>query len=130
MNDLNEKIAYLAGMAKGLEIDSGTKEGKLLTAIVDVLVDISSVIKNIDEDIEELTELVYDMDEDLGEIETEIYGEDEDEDEDDFFEVKCPKCGENVFIDEDAMFGEEDLICPNCNEKVEFGCDCGCDCCE
>jgi len=127
MNELKEKIAYLAGMAKGLEIDTSTKEGKLLTAIVDALVDIANVIKDIDEDIDELSELVYDMDEDLGEIETEVYGEDGEDDDDDFFEVKCPNCNENVFIDEDMLSSRESIICPNCGEKVEFGCNCGCE---
>ena len=35
--EISEKVAYLKGLAEGLALDTDTKEGKLLTAIIDVL---------------------------------------------------------------------------------------------
>mgnify|MGYP000736459654 FL=1 len=35
--EISEKVAYLKGLAEGLALDSDTKEGKLIAAIIDVL---------------------------------------------------------------------------------------------
>ena len=35
----SEKVAYLKGLAEGMEIDKETKEGKLLNVIIDILED-------------------------------------------------------------------------------------------
>ena len=34
--DICEKIAYIKGLAEGLELDTEKKEGKILTAIIDL----------------------------------------------------------------------------------------------
>ena len=39
--EITEKVAYLKGLAEGMELDTGKKEGKLLSAIIDVLEDIA-----------------------------------------------------------------------------------------
>ncbi|NMA25835.1 MAG: hypothetical protein GX936_09245, partial [Clostridiales bacterium] len=36
-----EKAAYLKGLAEGLNLDTETKEGKLISAIIDTLADIA-----------------------------------------------------------------------------------------
>ena len=38
-------------------------------------------------------------------------------DEDDYFEIICPSCGETICFDHDADF--ENLTCPVCSEKFE-----------
>ena len=35
--EISEKVAYLKGLAEGLALDTETKEGKLIAAIIDVL---------------------------------------------------------------------------------------------
>ena len=40
--ELFEKVAYLKGLAEGLALDTETKEGKLIAAIIDVLDDMSA----------------------------------------------------------------------------------------
>ena len=35
--EITEKVAYLKGLAEGMELDTEKKEGKLLAAIIDVL---------------------------------------------------------------------------------------------
>ncbi|MBO5512432.1 MAG: hypothetical protein J6B24_11915, partial [Clostridia bacterium] len=44
-----------------------------------------------------------------------FFGEDEDEDE--YFEVICPACGD--VINFDSSIDPENLRCPNCGEKFE-----------
>lgn len=137
-----EKVSYIKGLAEGLELDGSTKEGKVLNAIIDLLTDIAEEIDYIEEDYAELTEQVDAVDEDLAAVEDFLY-EDEDEDDcdcgccddDDLYEVECPKCHDIIYLDEE-MLEEEGITCPNCGTDLEFdfdgdcdcGCGCGCDC--
>ena len=41
--EITEKVAYLKGLAEGMELDTEKKEGKLLAAIIDVLDDLSLI---------------------------------------------------------------------------------------
>lgn len=123
---ISEKAAYLKGMAKGLEMDSSTKEGKLLLAIVDVLEDITDEIVELQDVCDELDEVVDVLDEDLSELEEAIYEADDEcgcghhhDDEEALYEVTCPKCGDTVYLDE-GMLEEGSMNCPNCNELLEF----------
>ena len=121
---VTERVAYVKGLAEGLEIDNSTKEGKLLNAIVDVLDDISFELADTQEIVGELSDQVDMIDEDLESVEDYLY-DDEDEDEDDedddedIFEVTCPNCGETIYVD-DEMLDEGEIECPCCHENLEF----------
>lgn len=131
-----ESIAYLKGLAEGLEIDETSKEGKLLLAIVNVLDEMAESISDIEDVCEEFDELIDIIDEDLGDLENDFYGlsdeeddDDEDLDCDDLYEVTCPNCEDVIYLDEDMLL-EGDIDCPNCGQKLEFdldACDCGCE---
>lgn len=132
---MNESVAYLKGLAEGLEIDTDKKEGKLLSAIIDVLQEIAAEVTDVQEICEEYGELLDAIDEDLGSIEEDFYGDEDEDDDDDeedpLYEVTCPSCGDTVYLDEDMLL-EGDMECPNCGQLLEFdleACDCGCDCC-
>ena len=100
-------------------------------------------IDEIDEDLDYLNEYVEELDDDLQAVEDFLdeeveddYDEYDDEDEDDdfccdgdcdccsgcddeeFFEIVCPSCGETVCFDQEL--DPETLTCPACGEK--FGC--------
>ncbi len=128
--DIIEKTAYLRGLADGLEIDTDTKEGKLLIAIIDVLDEMASSVSDLekvaddicselDEVAEELLELegAFDDDCDCG------CDDDCDCDCDDFhYEVVCPTCGDSIMVDEDIL-GLGEIKCPGCGEDLEFDLD-------
>ena len=131
-----ESVSYLKGLAEGLGIDDTTKEGKLLSAIVDVLDNMAAEIAEIEETADEQAELLDIIDEDLGNLEEDFYGAEEDEDDcgdDDLYEVTCPNCGDQIYLDEDMLL-EGDTVCPNCGQALEFdfdgcaddNCECGC----
>ncbi len=147
MKYISEEVAYLRGLADGLEVGTETKEGKIICRIIDVLENIADTINDMQEDYDELVEYVENVDEDLSDVEDILYEDDEDdedyddyeddEDELSYIEMECPNCGDLVDIDEDLLFDDSvDVICPNCqaiilssedDEENCCGCSCGCD---
>lgn len=123
MKYLYEEVAYLKGLAEGLEISKETKEGKIIHKIVEVLESFADAIVDLEEEQADLIEYVESIDEDLADMEEDIYeDEDEDSNEDSDFsyvEMECPNCGDLVDIDEDLLYNDEiDVICPNCQAII------------
>ena len=119
MHNLREKIAYLQGLSKGLDIEDLTKEGKVLSGIIDVLGEMADQLEDIEVAQEDLEEYVESIDEDLYDLEGDIFGNDEIE-MNDMVEVECPNCREAVCFESELM-EDDDLIevtCPNCDEVV------------
>ena len=154
-----EKAMYLKGLCDGVELDKTTKEGKLINALMEIVVEMAEEMDDMQEEICELKEYCEELDEDLGDVEEvlldlddedyedyEDYEDDddldidyecdgdcascdfdcgfdeddlfdEDEDEDEYFEVVCPACGD--VINFDSSIDPENLLCPNCGEKFE-----------
>lgn len=140
--DICEKIAYIKGLAEGLGLDEATKEGKILTAIIDLLGDITEEICDIEDGCDELMEQIDAVDEDLASLEEFVYEDDDcdcdcDDDDcdcdccdDEVYEIECPACNDIIYLDED-MLAEEGMVCPNCGTELEFdfdGCECDCEC--
>ncbi len=121
--DINEKSAYIKGLFEGFGIDGSKPEGKLIGELIELVTEMSEKIHNLEVECRELRDFCEELDEDLGEVEESLLEEDEydDEDDDDFFEVTCPACGETVCFDEDVE--PEDLACPACGEKFDATCD-------
>ena len=133
MSYLTEKMAYIGGLAEGLDIDETTKEGKLLMALVEAIADIADEIDEIEEIQDEMQAQLDEVDEDLAEIE-DIFFEDEDDYEDEEFSVECPKCGDLIYLDLETLEDCDKITCPGCNEEIEIEFDCDCEncseCCE
>ena len=131
---ITERIAYIKGLAEGLQLDKETKEGKLFGAIIEALEDIAV-------EVTDLTERVDMIDCDLADVEDYIddleevfdedadfdddFWDDEDEDEDEegsVYEFECPNCHETVYFDESIFDEDEDfeLECPACHAKLEM----------
>ena len=84
MDFLFEKIAYLKGLAEGLDITEDTKEGKLFSALIEVMEEMAETMEEIVEEQDDVNEYLDLLDEDLSKVEEEIFGEFEFDDEDDF----------------------------------------------
>ena len=134
MAALEEKVAYLKGLCEGMDIDTEKGEGKLLAKIIEVLGEITDEIACMEEDYDELQAQVDEIDEDLGYVEEDLYGDDDDDDDCDCDcgccdfdceDIKCPNCGEEIYLDSDVLDLEDDnLICPACGHEIELECDC------
>ena len=124
MEEIKEQVAYLKGLAEGLNVGEGA-EGKLIVKMLDVLDNIADALEDLDDEIEDLEEYVEAIDEDLSDLE-ELLDEDECdcgcdcEDEPEYFEVECPSCGETVSFTSDMFDCEDDveILCPNCDAVV------------
>ena len=129
---LNEKAAYVKGLADGLNLDKNKAEGKLILALIELVDEMAAAIGEIDEDLNYLNDYIEEIDEDLGNVEEYLLDEDDDcdcdccdddcdcccDDEDEeYYEVECPACGRVVCFDVDM--DPENLVCPACNEKFE-----------
>ena len=146
---ISERISYVKGLADGMKLDTESNEGKLISAIIDILADISEEIDAINEEQFDMADQLDEVDEDLSTLEEIIYDDDEDEcgcgcgcdcDDDDcdcddeVYEIECPVCNNIIYLDAE-MLEEVGMVCPNCGTDLEFDfdcdddCDCGC-CCE
>lgn len=121
--EISEKVAYLKGLAEGLALDTETKEGKLIAAIIDVLDEMSIRFEDIDDNLVDLEDGLDAVSDDLSEVEETLYEMDDDDEELDddaeYFETTCPVCQEEIVFDEDTLDSGE-IRCPNCGEKLEF----------
>ena len=141
-----EKSAYLKGLMDGLQLSTETNEGKMISAIVDLLGDITKRLKDVEDTTIAISDELDEIEEDLDAIEDfimdeeddEYYDEDEDEeweDEDEcdcgceegfefgdedstIYEVECA-CGHIVDFDEETL-EKGSMECPNCGELLEF----------
>ena len=123
--ELFEKVAYLKGLAEGLALDTETKEGKLIAAIIDVLDVMCEELGEVQEELYDMEDGLDAVSDDLSEVEEVLYelldDEDEEDEDDDteWFETTCPVCEEEILFDEDELEAGE-ILCPNCGEKLEF----------
>nr|WP_326127359.1 CD1247 N-terminal domain-containing protein [uncultured Oscillibacter sp.] len=130
--EITEKVAYLKGLAEGMELDTDKKIGKLLAAIIDTLDDIALELEDIKDEQTELADGLDAVSDDLEDVENVVFDEwDEDDDEDDdyyyddldedeeCYATTCPTCEETIYFDE-SVLEDGEVICPNCGERLEF----------
>ncbi|MCL2337554.1 MAG: AraC family transcriptional regulator [Firmicutes bacterium] len=116
MSDLKSKVAYLQGLSNGMELDVNSKEGRLLSNIIEVLDDFAETVSDLESSQEELEDYVETIDDDLFALESDFNGGDDH----DYIEVNCPRCGEAVLFEPDIIDDEDviEVTCPNCDEVV------------
>ena len=120
---ISEKVAYLKGLAEGLDLDTEkSKEGKLISVMIGILEEVGLSLEDMEENALNLGEEIDALSDDLADVESIVYDEeedDEDEDEEDGFEVECPNCDEPLFIGDDEL-AEGVVVCPNGNTRFSL----------
>lgn len=84
MDFLYEKIAYLRGLADGLDVKADTREGKLFNALLEVIEEIADGMCEIVEEQDEVNEYLDLLDEDLTTVEEELFGDMEIDEDDEY----------------------------------------------
>ena len=140
---LSEKAVYLKGIRDALNLDPEKGETKLLSGIVDLLVDVTRRLSDVEETTIAISDELDEIEEDLDAIEDFIMDEDDDEDWEDeeedeewdededyeegfdfgdedstIYEVVCA-CGTVINFDEETL-EKGSIICENCGETLEF----------
>ena len=140
---ISEKAAYLKGLMDGLNLDTEKAEGKMISAIVELLGDVTKKLTDVEDTTIAISDELDEIEEDLDAIEDYILDEeDEDEDWDDddwdededcdcdeagfdfgdedsiIYEVKCV-CGNVINFDEETL-DQGSIICDKCGETLEF----------
>ena len=121
---ISEKVAYLKGLAEGLDLDTNkSKEGKLISVMIGILEEIGLSIEDLEENALALGEEIDVLSDDLADVEEVVFEDEDEEDEedydDDWFEVECPTCEEPLIID-DVALSEGYIECPNCQSKFSL----------
>ena len=131
---ITERVAYLKGLMEGMELDTASKEGKVLKAMLEIIDEMADQVADLEDRINEVADQVDEIDEDLSDVEDIVFDEDDDDDEcfecdeddesyfdddDDFYEVTCDKCGETTYITGEIV-NRGEMECPNCGETIEF----------
>lgn len=147
---ISEKAAYLKGLMDGLKLDTNSDEGKMFSAIVELLGDVTRTLSDVEETTIAISDELDEIEEDLDAIEDYIlddeddYDDDDDDDEDyedddfDFLDDEDEDEEGFDFGDEDTTvyevqcscgnvidFDEETLekgsiVCDKCGETLEF----------
>lgn len=123
MTDLRARVAYLQGLAEGLDIEGTSSEGRILTSMIEVMGDLATEVMDVAQAQEQLAEYVEDVDQDLVSLEDSLFGEDAQEitfvpDEDEFAVADCPECGETMGVSAGEMNIAVDTVCPSCGCAV------------
>ena len=120
---ISEKVAYLKGLAEGLNLDTEkSKEGKLISVMIGILEEVGLSIEDLEENALALGEEIDVLSDDLADVESVVFDEEENDEEDyddDWFEVECPTCEEPLIIDDEAL-AEGFIQCPNCQSKFSL----------
>ena len=135
---ISEKAAYLKGLMDGLNLDTEKAEGKMISAMVELLGDVTKRLTDVEETTIAISDELDEIEDDLDAIEDFIMDEDEDYDDDDFedddedcdcdecdcdcdeiiYEVEC-SCGNIIEFDEETL-DQGSIVCDKCGETLEF----------
>lgn len=124
---ISEKVAYLKGLAEGLNLDTEkSKEAKLISVMIGILEEVGLTLEDLEDGAAAMGEELDAISDDLADVEEVVFAEDDDEgcchrghchchDDEDFFEVECPTCGAEIDIDA-SILEEGTVECPSCGD--------------
>ena len=142
MENLGKKVGYLKGLMEGLDFSDDPSKGRLLTAMVELLGDLSDRVEGVEELMDDLNDYVESIDDDLADLEETLFGDDEEledgchcgcedgdcdcededcdceDDEDDLISYACPHCGHEIEFHASDVDFDEDYLCPACGKPV------------
>ena len=98
---ISEKVAYLKGLAEGLNLDTEkSKEGKLISVMIGILEEVGLTLEDLEDSTAAMGEELDAISDDLADVEEIVFDDDDEEegcchrghchchDDDDFFEVE------------------------------------------
>jgi hypothetical protein len=121
LDALENRIAYLRGLADGLDVGSSA-EGKMMAEIIDILDDMHAEIHVLHTRLEETEDYIEAIDEDLGDIELFLFDDDEllyetvEEDDAEAYTYESM----DTELDEDQFDTSYEFTCPSCQKGIKL----------
>lgn len=126
---ISEKVAYIQGLFDGMGLDKeDSGQARILSEILDVLKEVGEELDRADATLDEFGEEIDAISDDLADVEEAVFGAGEEEDgedsleDEDFFEVACPNCGQELVIDDNVLEAGS-IDCPACGQKFALSFD-------
>ena len=124
---ITEKVAYIQGLYDGLGLDASTSgEARILSEMLDVLKEVGQQLDGMDAAMDQLDEELDALGDSVADLEDAVFDDEDEQDEalddldgdldEDFFEIPCPTCGEDLVVDDEALAAGV-VDCPACGGK-------------
>lgn len=122
---ISEKVAYIQGLFDGLKLDTEKSgEARILSEVLDVLREVGQQLDGMDAAMDQFDQELDILEDTVSELEEAVFEDEEEdredgfdgEDEEDFFEIPCPTCGEDLVVDDEALAAGV-VDCPVCGGK-------------
>ena len=123
---ITEKVAYIQGLYDGLGLD-GEKSGeaRILSELLDVMKEVGQQLEGMDTAMDQFDEELDALGDSVADLEDAVFDDEDEQDEfledldgmdEDFFEIPCPTCGEDLVVDDEALAAGV-VDCPACGGK-------------
>ena len=121
---ITEKVAYIQGLFDGLKLDTEKSgEARILSEVLDVLREVGMQLDGMDAAMDQFDEELDALGDSVAEEEDEGFtGFEDEDDEEDFFEIPCPTCGEDLVVDDESLAAGV-VDCPVCGGKFALSFD-------
>lgn len=125
---ITEKVAYIQGLYDGLGLDKEKSgEARILAELLDVMKEAALRLDGMDAIFDQYDEEFDTLEDSVADLEDAVFDDEDEEDEDfasygdedldeDFFEIPCPSCGEDLVVDDEALAAGV-VDCPSCGGK-------------
>lgn len=113
-SSLRERIAYLQGLASGMDMETQGRQGQITVGILNTLEEVAENVERLNEDATYLEDYLVEVDAALSDVEIAFWGDDW------LWEFTCPHCEGEVYFDQRDLEGDEsvELLCPMCQETL------------
>lgn len=123
---ISEKVAYIQGLYDGLGLD-GEKSGeaRILSELLDVMKEVGQQLEGMDTAMDQFDEELDALGDSVADLEDAVFDDEDEQDEflgdldgmdEDFFEIPCPTCGEDLVVDDEVLSAGV-VDCPACGGK-------------
>ena len=129
---ISEKVAYIQGLYDGLGLDSEKSgEARILSEMLDVLKEVGQQLDSVDAAMDEFDEELDALSDTVADLEDAVFDDEDEQDGDfdgfddedeDFFEIPCPTCGEDLVVDDEVLAAGV-VDCPACGGKFALSFD-------
>ena len=119
---ITEKVAYIQGLFDGLGLDKETSgQARVLSEMLDVLKEVGQQLDGMDAAMDQFDEELDTLGDSVADLEQAVFDDEEEEldgvdGDEDFFQIPCPTCGEELVVDDEALAAGV-VDCPVCGGR-------------